>query len=290
MPLRLFALKDSSDPEGSLLAVLCYYEAYDECYIDMPPYTDPWTVPFVLSSFASRGIWSVSPEWSKRWVESRLVPRSRQNLGEVLRVNGLDDYDALRLLELTEGRNSQDDCYLEPLRFSDCPEWFQEQERRRVVDAVSLEGRRLLVAFRTGDVRLYSADEVLSLNDAFAAVIADDETFDRVEVAPGGRGVRWGHVASLSDNVLVAGGTLLPITWDDMKRIVPALLMDATEAAEALGCTRQNLHALAKRGSLPIAKSSGKATLFLRADIQSRVSGFPVSGTVALTHYAVTKL
>ena len=32
----------------------------------------------------------------------------------------------------------------------------------------------------------------------------------------------------------------------DLKRIAPALLVDASEAADTLGCTRQNLHALAK--------------------------------------------
>ena len=271
--MRLFALKDSADPERSVLAVLCYYEGYDEYYIDMPQNTDPWTVPFVLSSFAGRGCWSVNSEWSRRWVESRLVPRSRQNLGEVLRVNGLDDYDTLRLLELTGGRNSQDDCYLEPLRLADAPGWFQERERRRVVEAVALEGRRLLVAFRTGDVRLYAAGEIRALAGGSAAVIADEEAFGRAEVAPGGRGVRWGHAVAFDDGALASAGTLLPITWADLKRIAPALLVDASEAADTLGCTRQNLHALAKRGSMPIAKSSGKATLFLRADIRSRLSG-----------------
>ena len=283
--MKLFALKDSTDPDGAILAVLCYYEGADEYYIDMPQRTDPWTVPFVLSSFASRRRWSVGPEWSRRWIESRLVPRSRQNLGEVLRVNGLQDYDTLRLLEMTQGRNSQDDCYLVPVRLADCPRWFVDRERARIVEAVPLAERRLLVAFRSGSTRLYNAKDILELDDALKRVIDDESTFARVRVAAGGRGIRWGRTVEIDDVTLAAVGTPLPLSWDDLTRIAPTLLVDAAEAAEMLCCTRQNLHALAKRGSLPIVKSGGKATLFLRADVQSRASGLE-----GLTNYALTSL
>lgn len=275
--MRLFVLKDSTDSDGAVLAVLCYYEGADEFYIDMPQGADPWTVPFVLSSFASRGRWSVGPEWSWRWVESRLVPRSRQNLGEILRVNKLADYDALRLIQMTEGRNSQDDCYLEAVRLDDCPQWFLEREQERVVEAIPLERRRLLVAFRSGGTRVYDTEDFLALDntpgDALARVVADDAAFEHVAVAPGGRGVRWGHAIEVPDADLASAGTPLPLSWSDLARIAPTLLLDASEAAEALGCTRQNLHALAKRGSLRSVKSSGKITLYLRADVQSRASG-----------------
>ena len=236
-------------------------------------------LPLVLSSFAARGQWAIGAGWSKRWVESRLVPQSRQNLGEVLRENGLDSYDTLRLLEMTDGRNSQDDCFLTPLRLADCPEWYRERESARVVEAVALQGRRLLVAFRTDEVRLYESEELAMLDDGFSRIAESEAVFERVEVATGGRGVRWGSVVVIDDDRLRHAGTSLPLSWNDLSSIAPSLLVDSSEAANMLGCTRQNLHALAKRGSLPVAKSSGKATLFLRADIRARRAsgdaGFP---------------
>lgn len=292
--MKLFALRDGTDPDDFILAVLCYYEYADEYYIDMPQGVDPWTVPFVLSSFASRGCWSIDARWSKRWVESRLVPRSRQNIGEVLRVNGLEGYETVRLLEMTEGRNSQDDCYLQPVTLSQCPSWYQERERHRVVEVVALGGMRLLVAFRTGEARYYSADDIRALDSSTARILADEDAFCRVETAPGGRGIRWGHAIGIGDDKLAAAGAPLPLSWDDLMRIAPALLVDAAEAAEALGCTRQNLHALAKRGSLAIAKTSGKATLFYKADVQARMAGADahanVPGLRGATRYATVKL
>ena len=269
--MRLFALKDDADADGSTLAILaCYDGAAREYYIDMPEGSDPWVVPLLLSSFAKRGRWAVGPEWSRRWVESRVVPPSRQNIGEVLKANGLSSYDELALLEKTEGRNSQDGCYLEPLRPGEEPAWFARREAHRVVEAVPLEGARLLVCFREGDARLYTAEELLLLNANLERVLECGDAFWRAAVCPGGRGVRWGTTVRVDDEGLAEAGTPLPLAWGDFARIAPALLVDATEAAEMLACTRQNVHALMKRGSLSVAKASGKATLLLRADVRSR--------------------
>lgn len=272
--MKLFALKDADDAESSILAVLaCYGGAQREYCIDMPAGTDPWAVPLILSSFAKRGRWAVGPEWSRRWVESRIVPPSRQNIGEVLRVNGLSSYDELALLEATRGRNSQDECYLEPLRADDAPAWFAEREGGRVVDAFPLEGARLLACFRDGMTRLYSEADLLALDGGIGRILSDGRLFERARVSPGGREVRWGTTVRLEDRDLRAAGTPVPLPWDDLARIAPAMLVDAAEAAGMLGCTRQNVNALMKRGSLAAAKASGKATMFLRADIRARADG-----------------
>ena len=55
--MRLFALKDDNDPQRTVLAVLSCFGPEREYYFDMPEGTDPWTVPLILSSFASRKAW-----------------------------------------------------------------------------------------------------------------------------------------------------------------------------------------------------------------------------------------
>jgi hypothetical protein len=273
--MKLFALKDSFDPDASVLAILCCYERERVYYIDMPSGTDPWTVPFILSSFAAREEWTVGADWSQKWVESRIVPQSRQNLGEVLRENGLDCYDTLRLLELTEGKNSQDSCYLEPIELADSPAWFREREANRVLEAIPLEGNRLFVAFRTGEVRLCDMAAFAELrstaDSGLARVASDPALFERCEVAPGGRGVRWGAAIGIDDRRLLAAGEPTGLAWGDLVRILSALLLTTNEASQMLGCTRQNLNALVKRGGLSPVKASEKATLFLRPDICARI-------------------
>ena len=276
--MKLFALKDANDPDAAVLAVLaCYekrgaarFEESCEYFIDLPPDADPWNVPLVLSSFASRRKWAIDGEWSRRWVESRLVPESRQNLGEVFKANGLERYDTLRLLEMTGGRNSQDDCYLEPVARGDEPVWLLEREAGRIREAVALPGARLLVAFRDGSVACCDIVQLAEGRPGLARPLSDRSAFERVDVIPGGRGVRWGSRIALDCEELHLCAQPVGLSWDDLAKAAPALLVDAPEAADMMGCTRQNVNALVKRGALPVAKAGGKSTLFLRADVRDR--------------------
>ena len=52
-------------------------------------------------------------DWSMRWVQTRIIPSSRQNIGEILRVNGMRSYDEHKLLLKNEGRSCQDEFYIE---------------------------------------------------------------------------------------------------------------------------------------------------------------------------------
>ena len=45
----------------------------------------------------------MNSDWSMRWVQSRIIPSSRQNIGEILRVNGMRSYDEHKLLLKNEG-------------------------------------------------------------------------------------------------------------------------------------------------------------------------------------------
>ena len=108
--MKRFALRDAANESAGVLALLECSERLRSFYIELPPHVDPWDLPFVLHEFARRGEPTVDSQWALRWVRSRLVPTERQNLGEVLRANNLQSYDELSLLELTEGRCSQDEC------------------------------------------------------------------------------------------------------------------------------------------------------------------------------------
>ena len=268
--MRLFALRDDNDPDRETLAVLTYYERAREFYFDLPEGADPWTVPLILSSFAERGAWEVGHDWAFSWVRSRVVPESRQNLGEVLRVNGLDEYDEFALLEMTGGRCAQDDCYLDPLDFSRAPAWYVERQGWRVADAVPLTGARLFAAFRDGATGVLDAHALALTNEAFARVACDERVFAAAEVGPGGREVRWGARCRLTWGELRQAMEFSPIRTDDLGAIVSAMTVDASQAAETLGCTRQNVAALAQRGRLTAVKSGQKCTLFMRSEVRGR--------------------
>lgn len=69
--------------------------------------------PLVFRLYWERtGETEVDPNVCRLWVEGRIVPRNRQNLGEILRRMGLTYYDPPSILVCTEGRTDGDEFYV----------------------------------------------------------------------------------------------------------------------------------------------------------------------------------
>ena len=89
--MKIFAIRDESCDVKKDLAYLLYYEREKQFYIELPEDADPWETPLLLDNFVKRGETSVNSYWSRIWVEQRIVPTDRQNLGEILHDNGLTE-------------------------------------------------------------------------------------------------------------------------------------------------------------------------------------------------------
>ena len=119
--MKIFAVRDEDNTTNKAVAYLFCYEKEKRFYIELPEEADPWETPLILSSFLKKGQKTINAYWSRIWVQQRIVPSDRQNLGMILRDNGLDFYDEYKLLTMTNGRCSQDSYYLEPISEKDLP-------------------------------------------------------------------------------------------------------------------------------------------------------------------------
>ena len=151
--MKIFAIRDEFALNQIDLAYLLYYEVEKRFYIELPESADPWETPLLLSSFVKKGETSVNSYWSKLWVQQRIVPTDRQNLGQVLRDNRLKEYDEFGLLMLSMGRCAQDDYYLVPVEEGQLPAQIPKRFARLIEDVVPLENFELLVFFRDGTVK-----------------------------------------------------------------------------------------------------------------------------------------
>lgn len=111
--MKRYAIK--RDGESKILSVLNYDESIKEFTIDIPDNISEKEAPMMMSSFLRKGIRHMNAEWSLRWVRNRIVPSSRQNIGQILRENKMESYDEYQLLLKNEGRSCQDECYIEEM-------------------------------------------------------------------------------------------------------------------------------------------------------------------------------
>ena len=79
-------------------------------------------VPMLFVPFVRENKLHIDDKWANRWIEERIVPTSRQNLGEVLKANGLEFYDAIALFIAGDGKCEQDDFFIREVKSSNCSE------------------------------------------------------------------------------------------------------------------------------------------------------------------------
>lgn len=109
--MKRYAVKRNN--QNKTVAILNYDEKNKKYTIDIPENVTEKEAPFMLSLLMEKGLRHIDDEWSMKWVQSRIIPSSRQNIGEILRENGMQVYDEHQLLVLNEGRSCQDECYIE---------------------------------------------------------------------------------------------------------------------------------------------------------------------------------
>ncbi len=269
--MKIFAIKTESD-KNAILAYLVYYEKEKSFYIELPENADPWETPLLLSSFAKKNIRTVNAYWSKIWVQQRIVPTDRQNLGQVLRENNLSFYDEFEMLMLSKGRCAQDDYYLQPIEEAALPKSITDRFSTRIEDVVPLEHMQLLVFFRDGIIKKCDVTAFFPENEALKTFLTlHSELFLRVRMQPGGHGVYWEENMTIPDLALYDSGTPVPLTASDFKDFVAHRVVNAAEAAELLGCSRQNINDLVKREKLHPIKATEKNTLFLKSELMQRI-------------------
>ena len=113
--MRRFAIKNKYFGDKTV-AYLNYDESGHKYSIDVPDDVEAGEAPLIISDFISKNERHIGDEWSRRWVRERVIPSERQNIGQILRENGMDHYDEFEFLLMNQGRSCQDECYISEIK------------------------------------------------------------------------------------------------------------------------------------------------------------------------------
>lgn len=109
-----FAIKNKLYQDKTV-GILYYDETTQNYRIEIPEDVRSFEAPLILADFIQKGEREIGHDWSFRWVQERVIPPERQNIGQILKANGMKFYSEFELLLLNQGRCCQDECFLEPL-------------------------------------------------------------------------------------------------------------------------------------------------------------------------------
>lgn len=252
---------------GKNLGYLFYYEQPGKFFIEIPGSIDEWEAPMILSSFVRRGIRSVDAQWSEVWVQQRIVPVDRQNLGQILRDNGLSEYNPYQLLMLGHGRCAQDNCYVKNIKEPDLPDEIRERQMHKVESVVPLSEEKLLLGFRDGMMQIIRKDFCAGFHRRLTAYFRAVHSFKEAAVEAGGNGITWGDGLTIPAEELYHPEMQIGLTRDDLDHYFVREILTTTEACSMIGCSRQYLDELVRRKKLHPVKSDVRNRLFRRSEI-----------------------
>jgi len=109
--LRSFALHDDN-LGGKQVGTFSYNTATKLFAMTIAKDVSIEDLPLSLEGYVNRQRYELSHEDVMRWIRGRICPPGRHNIQEILRDNGLSEYDEFELLMLTNARCGMDDLYL----------------------------------------------------------------------------------------------------------------------------------------------------------------------------------
>lgn len=96
-------------------AILDYNIKMKEFALHIIKVPDINQAPLMLYAYASEGFWDLNTEMSLKWVQQRIIPSNRKNIGMILKAAGLEEYSEFGMLLYHRGTCVQDDLYIEEI-------------------------------------------------------------------------------------------------------------------------------------------------------------------------------
>lgn len=139
----------------------------------------------------------------------------------------------------------------------------------RVIDAVPIENLRVLVIFENRELKIFDVKKLFKEYPEYEA-LKDLSLFNSLEVEPGGYGISWNSELDCSEGELWEDGETVNLNLDDIIDFLKYGLLNSKEVTNLLGCSRQYVNEMSKKGLVHPVKSSSKETLFLKSEIREK--------------------
>ena len=253
------------DTENSVsVGILQYFEKEKSWIIELKDGLDEWSAPLLFTGLVKKGIYTVPRSLSRDWVRSRIVPSERQNIGDILNRHHLKTYDEMKLLELSEGKCSQDSLMIR--KTDSLPDYVPERTKKNLVDCVLTGNNSMLLFFRNESVRKICLEHLTDIEGA-DKVISSESLYRTGKVGTGGYSAVFNDSIEIPSEVLYKRSTPIPLKMSDFRAFVQENVIDTTEVCDTLECSRQNVAYMVKQGQLAPIKSPVNGSLYFKGDV-----------------------
>ena len=251
---------------NAILGYLFYYEKNQLYSIEISGDLTEDEAPVFFTWFIRNDVRTVSPEWSRRWVESRVIPPDRQNLGMILKEYKLKEYNVFKLLMISDGRCAQDDCAVKPVKYEELPGWVLDRRQKKLEFAVDLGSWNMIFTYRDGSVFRVDMYKLLDQDDKRCTALDNPLMKNEYKITAGGTGLMIGGSVIITSEELYGHGQKLPLTGNELRILAGSYVMDTRDVCNELNCSRQYIDELTKKKGLSVLKDGG-THIYARSDV-----------------------
>ena len=269
--MKTYAIIDKESIVRPIGFLFCF-EKSGSFIIELRKELDEWEAPLLFQEFVQNGIDTIPQNISILWVKERIIPSGRQNIGMILKNANLLEYNELRLLDLTKGKCSQDDCYLKEIDFDSIPTEIKDRMNQTIKECFTVNNQTIICLFKDNLVRKISLRKLQTHHSEISKILNNEILFNSVKVGPGGYSIDFGGVVSIPAYKLRDETTEEPILAEDFYYFVQNNLIHTTAACDRLECSRQNLDYLASTKKLEPIINGSKENLYTKGSIERNLS------------------
>ena len=266
--MKAYAIYDEDVEAKCPIGYLYYYDKCNEFIIELSSELDRWNTPLLFSSYVENNIYTIPKAASLLWVKERVIPSGRQNIGSILKNHKMKQYNEMKLLELSGGRCSQDNCYIKKVEYEDIPLEIRKRSEDNVLECFTSGEHDVICLFEDDTVRRVDLTKLIEINGKIAAVLKNEAVFLSVKVGVGGYSIVFNETIEIEKRILKKAGTKINISVRDFYHFTRENIVDTARACEILGCSKQNLTYLIIKGKLKPIKPNLKENLFFRGEVE----------------------
>lgn len=265
--MKNFAIYDEQLERKDPIGYLFYYEKAQSFIIELCSDIDEWEAPLLFQGLVKNNIYTIPSDISFMWVQERIIPSGRQNIGEILKTHKLKAYSEIAFLSLSKGRSSQDGCYIKELSEEEVPQEIKSRRLGNVVECFATGDNGVVCLFEDNTARKVSLEKLLDKYKDVAYVLKRRELLESVQVGVGGYSITFNESIEIASKDLRAIGELLPLTAGDFYGFIQRNVVDTTNACIMIDCSRQNLSYLVRESRLsPIIRGT-KENLYTKGEL-----------------------
>ena len=185
----------------------------------------------------------------------------------------MTEYNEIKLLALSKGRCSQDNCYLKEITYEQLPQEIRTRHLENITECFVVGDHDIICLFRNDMVKRVDLRDLSAENEKIAGILKNGKLMSTLEVGAGGYGITFNKSIDINKSTILEKGTKVHMSAQAFYSFVHQNIVDTAQACEMLQCTKQNLTHLIKTGKLQPIKEGLKENLFYRGDVERYMWG-----------------